>query len=106
MRLLLILTFWAFGFTACNRPQSSETHATAGSLLTEAQALTIAHQIASQNGRDINRYEIDPFPNRLSENRKEFGFYFLCAPAPAPPGCGFSVHVNRQSGSATFTPGQ
>ena len=106
MRSLLVLGFLALCLAACDRSSPDTVDTPDTELLTEAQALTIAHQIASGKGHDMSRYRLDPFPTRLSEDRQEFGFYFHCAPTPAPPGCGFSVHIDRQSGSATYAPGQ
>ena len=74
--------------------------------LSRKDALTIAEKAAKANGIDLKHYKLGSFPRELSEDGKEWTFYFECAPGPVPPGCFFWVSVNRVTGAAEYSPGE
>jgi hypothetical protein len=74
--------------------------------LSRKDALFIAEKTAKEHGANLKRYELAAFPQGLSEDGKEWTFYFVCTPEPTPPGCHFWVSVNRVSGAAKYLPGE
>jgi hypothetical protein len=83
--------------------------ALAGGHLTRKQGQEIAEKIARENGIDLSIYLLGPFdklhPFDVSvEKQTEWDFYYYCKGA-RPPGCYFTVIVDRATGYAQFLPG-
>jgi hypothetical protein len=74
--------------------------------LSRGDALATVSRSAKSHGIDLRKYKLSTFPRELSEDGKEWSFFYLCAPGPAPPGCHFFAVVNRATGVVKFLPGE
>ena len=102
LRFLLFALGVAAVLAAC-RP---ETIASSPAPMSRAAALEISRKAATASGYDLAKFKLDTFSNELSEGQAEWRFGYLCSPGPPPPGCHFSVVVDRTTGKATVHPGQ
>ena len=86
---------------ACTDSGTSDAGKKPEALLGRDDALAIAREKAVAEGFDLAKYRLDTFGGVRNEAATEWSFVFLCAPVP-PPGCYFSVAVDRRSGIATL----
>lgn len=87
---------------ACNDSGHADAGKEAEVLLGRDDALAIAREKAAAEGFDLANYRLDKFAGVRDEAAPEWSFVFICAPGPPPPGCHFSVAVDRRSGVATL----
>ena len=74
--------------------------------LSREDALAIVAQSAKSNGYDLKKYKLSTFPRELSNDGKEWTFYYQCTPPPIAPGCFFFATVRRETGVVKFAPGE
>jgi hypothetical protein len=102
-RLIAFSVSCLLGLAGCTKPPSDSDSSAS---LTREQALAVAESYAKHAGHDLSKYQLDTFGRQLSEDEREWHFVFLCSPGPPPPDCGFSVLIDRETGSAKLWPGQ
>lgn len=104
-RSLPMLLCAALLLGACTDSGHADAGKKAEVLLGRDDALAIARKKAAAEGFDLAKYRLDTFAGVRDEAATEWSFVFLCAPRP-PPGCYFSVAVDRRSGVATLYRGE
>jgi hypothetical protein len=74
--------------------------------VSQPRAIEIARQVALANGIQLEHYQLAESSHARTGDRTGWVIAFECRPQPAPPGCGFLVHVNWNSGKAQLLMGQ
>jgi len=72
--------------------------------ISRERAAEIARRTATAEGIKLADYQL--LEGLQSDGKTAWVFAFACAPQPAPPGCGFVVHVDWDSGKAELLWGQ
>jgi hypothetical protein len=74
--------------------------------ISKPKAETIARKAALARGIRLSEYQRSYLSTMPDRDRDGWLINFRCHPQPAPPGCGFFVHVNWNTGQASLLMGQ
>jgi hypothetical protein len=74
--------------------------------ISKVQAIEVAKHTAQAKGIALSQYQLDNSSSVADHDKQGWLIAFHCLPQPAPPGCGFFVRVDWNTGKALLLMGQ